>query len=142
MLLRNIDPIEGFCNGTRLVCKKLKPHVVYVEIAAGEHCGKPIILHAIPLYSPDDKKQGIPFKHIQFPVSLCFAMTINKAQGQTLDYVGIYLREPVFSHGQLYIALSRAKHSTNIKILIIPPTFDEVTSQIAQEMLFSKRFSH
>ena len=36
-----------------------------------------------------------------------FAMTINKAQGQTLQRVGIYLDTPCFSHGQLYVAASR-----------------------------------
>ena len=40
-------------------------------------------------------------------------MTINKAQGQTIPNVGIYLPEPVFSYGQLYVALSRGvSHST------------------------------
>ena len=34
-------------------------------------------------------------------------MTINKAQGATLTRVGIFLNDPVFSHGQLYVALSR-----------------------------------
>ncbi|GBM84171.1 hypothetical protein AVEN_126513-1, partial [Araneus ventricosus] len=34
-------------------------------------------------------------------------MTINKSQGQTFDHVGIYLDKPVFSHGHLYVALSR-----------------------------------
>ena len=46
-------------------------------------------------------------------------MTINKAQGQTIPIVGVYLPEPVFSHGQLYVALSRATAKVNIKILAI-----------------------
>jgi ATP-dependent exoDNAse (exonuclease V) alpha subunit len=57
------------------------------------------------------------FKRKQFPVRLSFAMTINKSQGQTIPNVGIYLPEPVFSHGQLYVALSRATATANIKVL-------------------------
>lgn len=45
-----------------------------------------------------------------------FAMSINKSQGQTLQYVGLWLKEPVFTHGQLYVAMSRV---TNIDNLII-----------------------
>ena len=33
--------------------------------------------------------------------------TINKAQGQTLQRVGVYLPQPCFAHGQLYVAASR-----------------------------------
>lgn len=44
-------------------------------------------------------------------------MTINKSQGQTIPNVGVYLPEPVFSHGQLYVALSRATATANIKVL-------------------------
>ncbi|KAL1659251.1 helicase [Schizophyllum commune] len=45
-------------------------------------------------------------------------MSINKAQGQSVKYVGLDLRSPVFTHGQLYVALSRATTSHNIKVLI------------------------
>lgn len=49
-------------------------------------------------------------------------MTVNKAQGQTIPNIGIYLPEPVFSHGKLYVALSRSTARNNIKILAILPT--------------------
>lgn len=49
-----------------------------------------------------------PFKLIrrQFPITISYAMTINKAQGQSLAYVGLYFPRSVFSHGQLYVAIS------------------------------------
>jgi ATP-dependent DNA helicase PIF1 len=46
-------------------------------------------------------------------------MTINKSQGQSLDCVGLYLPKPVFSHGQLYVAISRVKTKKGLKILIL-----------------------
>ncbi|KAF1883265.1 hypothetical protein Lal_00030370 [Lupinus albus] len=55
---------------------------------------------------------------MQFPVRLSFALTINKAQGQTIPNVGIYLPNHVFGHGQLYVALSRGVSKATTKILI------------------------
>ena len=59
----------------------------------------------------------VPFRQLQFPVHLAYAMTINKSQGQTLQHVGLNLTSPVFSHGQLYVALSCCTHPRNIKVL-------------------------
>ena len=54
----------------------------------------------------------------QFPLKLAFAMTINKAQGQSLQMTGIWLPHPVFAHGQIYVALSRSGVPKNTKILM------------------------
>ena len=45
-------------------------------------------------------------------------MTINKAQDQTILHMGLYLPDHVFTHGQLYMALSRVQSKDNIKILV------------------------
>ena len=45
-------------------------------------------------------------------------MTINKGQGQTFKKVGLYLKRPVFSHGQLYVAFSRARAFNDIMVKI------------------------
>ena len=73
----------------------------------------------------ENEKPIFPFKRTQFPIRLSFDMIINKSQGQPLDYVDIYLPEPVFSHRQLYVALSRATTSKSVKILVKPTLNDK-----------------
>ena len=51
---------------------------------------------------------------------VAFAMTVNKAQGQTLTCVGVYLERPCFSHGQFYVAASRVGLPENIMFAIEP----------------------
>ena len=120
ILLRNVDPPNGLCNGTRLICRNFQANVIDAEIAVGEHGGKRVFLPRIPLCPSDDAMYPFKLKRKQFPVRLSFAMTINKAQGQTIPNVGVYLPQSVFSHGQLYVALSRGISRMNTKVLVNP----------------------
>jgi ATP-dependent DNA helicase PIF1 len=115
MLLRNLSPSSGLCNGTRLIVKSLLPNVIEAMIATGSKVGSVVLLPKIKLFSPDESP--VAFRRHQFPVRAAFAMTVNKAQGQTHDRVGLYLPSPVFCRGQLYVALSRVKSPHSIKIL-------------------------
>ncbi|KAG7997505.1 hypothetical protein I3843_01G214600 [Carya illinoinensis] len=124
MLLRNINPSEGLCNGTRLICLAFDQNVIDAKIAVGHHSGKGVFIPRIPFLQNVDENSSFPFKRTQFPIRLSFAMTIHKSQGQTLDFVEIYLSQPVFSHGQLYVVLSRAKTASTVRILIRPVSTD------------------
>lgn len=117
ILLRNIDPVNGLCNSTRLIVRGFQRNAIDAEIVVRQQHGKRVFLPRIPLCPSDDDMFPFRFKRKQFPIRLSFAMTINKAQGQMIPIVGIYLPNPVFSHGQLHVALSRATARGNIKIL-------------------------
>ncbi|XP_049406379.1 uncharacterized protein LOC125870057 [Solanum stenotomum] len=119
MLLRNLDPSNGLCNGTRLICRGFDKNIIHAEITTGQYATKQVFIPRIQLSPPEN--EGYPFKFIrkQFPIRLCFAMTINKAQGQTIPNVGLYLPQHVFSHGQLYVALSRGISMATTKVLVM-----------------------
>jgi hypothetical protein len=101
------------------VVRGFQRNAIDAEIVMGQHAGERVFLPQIPLCPSDDDMFPFRFKRKQFPIRLSFAMMINKAQGQTIPTVGVYLPEPVFSHGQLYVALSRATAKSNIKILAV-----------------------
>ena len=44
-------------------------------------------------------------------------MSINKSHGQSVNYVGLDLRNAVFTHGQLYVAISQVTSVHNIKAI-------------------------
>jgi hypothetical protein len=57
-------------------------------------------------------------------------MSVNKAQGQSLKYVGLDLHSPVFTHGQFYVGVSRATSVNRIKAIWDPELANPVTKNI------------
>ncbi len=104
LLLRNFNQSIGLCNGTRLIVKRLGQRVIEAEIITGNNVGKCVFITRI-IMCPFGTDWPFVLRRHQFPVRLAFAITINKSQGQTLDNVGVY--SPIYSHGQLYVVVSR-----------------------------------
>ena len=133
MLLRNLFPLEGLCNGTRLVLTKLGRRAIEARILGGDFDGQVRFIPRIKLIT---KAAGLPYdiSRTQLPVRLCFAMTINKSQGQSFEQIGIDLREPVFTHGQFYVAVSRVTDVHKLTVLL-PPGLDKSSNVVYPEVL-------
>jgi ATP-dependent DNA helicase PIF1 len=117
MLLRNISQTTGLCNGTRLVVTRLAEKVIEAIVMTGSNIGDVVYIPRICL-TVKDPKWPFTLHRRQFPIRICYAMTINKSQGQTLAAVGLYLKTPVFTHGQFYVAVSRVTSRKALRILI------------------------
>uniref|UniRef100_A0A0L8IGU8 ATP-dependent DNA helicase n=1 Tax=Octopus bimaculoides TaxID=37653 RepID=A0A0L8IGU8_OCTBM len=91
MLLRNVEPPE-LCNSTRLIIKKIETLILTTTILIGPSAGLTKLLTPMSV-----SHSAVPFGFTrrQFPLKVCFAMSINKAQGQSLQVVGLNLRATV-----------------------------------------------
>ena len=94
MLLRNLNPADGHCNGTRYIVTNMAKHVIEAVIPDGIHKGK--VLYIPRIYNTPPKNFSPTMTRIQFPIKLAFAITSNKSQGQSLESIGIYLNTGEF----------------------------------------------
>ena len=85
MVLRAINPPK-LMNGTRCVVTKTMPNIIEVQITCGPYRHEK---HLIPLiaFQRSDTVLPFTFKRKQFPLRPCFALMVNKAQGQSLEVV-------------------------------------------------------
>ena len=107
--MRNLSVDRGLVKNCRVIVKALGKSVVSVQvITKNGPSPEEVILprinftYAIP-------GSGFTLCRKQFPLAPAYATTFNSCQGLTLDKVGVDVTNPVFSHGQLYTALSRIR---------------------------------
>ncbi|VFQ93034.1 unnamed protein product [Cuscuta campestris] len=120
LMLCNINPGLGLCNGTRLVIHHLGHHVIRARIITGKNIGTVVDIPRIIITS-NDAKYPFVLKRRQYPLRICYAMTINKSQAasrvtqpQGLHFM-IKEKDPLYTH-----------HTRNI-------VYKEVFNNITQE---------
>ncbi|GBM94199.1 hypothetical protein AVEN_55749-1 [Araneus ventricosus] len=109
MLLRNLDPPKLF-KGSRLIVKALLPHIIEAAILTGPFEDENILITSISLIPTD---LPFSFQRSQFPLLLALAITINKAQGQSLRATSLYLTDECFVHRKLCLGMSRVKDTSS-----------------------------
>ncbi len=109
-----MDPLK-VTNGTRCIVTLMHPNVI-----DGKYRSHHIKAKRFITKHPSDTNSELPFqfRRPQFPCKPCFAVIINKAQGQTLKKIGVDLQAQFFSHEQLYVTASRIGSAVYLLILI------------------------
>lgn len=115
--------------------------VLKADIITGSHVGQEVLIPRIVLLH-DETKLPFTLRRRQFPIRLCYAMTINKSQGQSLKEVILYLPKPVFAHGQLYVALSRVTSKSGLKIIKAEDQQPQKVKNIVYKEIFNRLRSH
>jgi ATP-dependent DNA helicase PIF1 len=107
MIMRNLNPPD-ICNGITAELIRCTRYNCTLKLLSGVGKGNIICLPRCTFHVTSDKS-GLPFnfKRRQFPLSPAYCLSVHKSQGQTLKVVGFVGDADAFSHGQVYVALSR-----------------------------------
>ncbi|KAF8109221.1 hypothetical protein N665_0100s0010, partial [Sinapis alba] len=113
MVLRNVDPLEGLMNGTRLQITQLMYLMVGAKMIIGSNIGKTVYIPRL-LITPSDTRLPLKMCRRQLSLAVAFAITIKKkVKGQSLSEVGLFLPR------HLYVAISRVTSKKGLKILVV-----------------------
>jgi ATP-dependent DNA helicase PIF1 len=136
ILIKNLNIKHSHCNGTCYIIKEMTPRLIKAEkLSGGLH--SEILIPRIPMIC-QDSDFPVPFKRLQFPVLLAYYLTLNRAQGQSLDRAGLYLPKSVFSHGHLYVGCSRCGDPDNVFVYADQNEFDNVKEHLTEGKTYTR----
>ena len=118
--MRNMDPERGLVNSAKCVVRTIYDNVVLVELIDKNPRDEFLLIPRISFkqrLAKNDPRSPLVLRN-QFPLQLCYAMTLNKSQGQTLTNVGLDLRDDSFSHGHTYVGFGRVRGRDKVVVLV------------------------
>ncbi|CAJ0606981.1 unnamed protein product [Cylicocyclus nassatus] len=128
MLTKNIDLMRGLSNGSRGVVNKFSKtgYPIVKFVSADEEVEVKPIRFAVRIPGCEE-----PACRRQLPLQLAWAISIHKSQGLTLDAVEVSL-ERVFAEGQSYVALSRARNLSSLRVLAFDPSVVKANAKVVK----------
>lgn len=138
VLLRNLNLAKGLCNGTRLVVTGVAANALRCRVITGKRAGDTFVLPRINLLHSGNDACPFTFYRFQFPIRAAYTMTINKAQGQSLERVAVLLPQPVFTHGQLYVAMSRCTSVAKTSVCLVSDQREHKTGNIVYHPILAE----
>lgn len=143
MFLNNKHINKQICNGTIGIVTDIDKDREIVKVA---FCiNKGIVYADISDIEPESvyfSINGIPACRIQFPLQNAFALTAHKTQSITLPQISLYLDSQMFARGQSYVALSRCRSWSDVKILALTPNAFLVDERVKKEHIRLEEISN
>ena len=149
ILIKSLSQKDKHVNGTRYIILELGENLIKARRLGGGQ-NSIVLIPRIPTISKDTDGTFVSFKRVQFPVLLAYYLTINRAQGQSLDVAGLELPQSVFTHGQLYVGWSRCGDPDKFYIFANQDEFENVrhllppgeTRVFTRNVVYKEIFSH
>ena len=116
LVMRNISVQDRVMNNTKVILREVGRKYITVETLSER---RQVLLPRI-VFRFTLPRSGVTVERRQFPLRPCYAIMVNKAQGQTLRRICYDVREHPFAHGQLYVGTSRVRNQRDILMLTRP----------------------
>ena len=131
ILMRHLDKKNGFTNNRRVQITGITQYRIRVKMVDSQT----VKFAEVPRFTFEVKLpygKSFTMTRKQFPLRLAYSMTMNKSQGQQFNRVLLDLRNPPFSHGHLYVAVSRIRYARDIAFYgdAYPKNFIDVENTI------------
>ena len=110
MCTKNLSEL-GLVNGSRGVITSISPSNVTMKLVDGR------IIVVAPIIVKQLENTFLEVKYL--PLKLAWAITIHSSQGMTIDALEVDLGRDIFTCGQAYTGLSRARNSASVRVVSV-----------------------